>query len=208
MGLLDEGFTAWLDGFDAQDILAACRPLEAFDDRLLVDLWFEAGIGDAWTTLCARHDPFLKRVIARIVPPEAVEDVLQEAHISFLKCLPQFDWHARFQSWAHTVVTNHALIALRRDKTVRTRHTDVPDMDRMPALEGHLEDPAVGIALRAAVAALQPSLREVVCLFDLHERSVAEVAQVLGVREGLVRQRLHRARKVLAGRLEGVGRSA
>jgi RNA polymerase sigma-70 factor (ECF subfamily) len=58
--------------------------------------------------------------------------------------------------------------------------------------------------VRAAVAELPPRDREVIVLFYLEELSVAQVAQLLGVKHNAVEVRLHRARQRLKTRLAGL----
>jgi RNA polymerase sigma-70 factor (ECF subfamily) len=57
-------------------------------------------------------------------------------------------------------------------------------------------------ALRRAVLALPEKYREVVVRCDLEERSYEEAADLIGCAVGTVRSRLHRARGLLARKLE------
>jgi RNA polymerase sigma-70 factor (ECF subfamily) len=59
-------------------------------------------------------------------------------------------------------------------------------------------------AVRRAVLALPAHYREVVLLCYLHELSYAEAADVIGCELGTVRSRLHRARALLAERLDAM----
>jgi RNA polymerase sigma factor (sigma-70 family) len=49
-------------------------------------------------------------------------------------------------------------------------------------------------ALSKALASLEPKYRQVIVLRDIQHFSVAEIAEVLGIRKENVRARLHRAR--------------
>ena len=57
-------------------------------------------------------------------------------------------------------------------------------------------------AVRTAVESLPPLYREVIVLCDLQEMEYAVVADVIGCPIGTVRSRLHRARALLASKLE------
>jgi RNA polymerase sigma-70 factor (ECF subfamily) len=57
--------------------------------------------------------------------------------------------------------------------------------------------------LRGAVAALSPASRAVVVLYYLHEMSLQETADVLGVPLGTVKSRLAYGLEALRGRLKG-----
>ncbi len=56
--------------------------------------------------------------------------------------------------------------------------------------------------VKAAVNQLPDSYRMVLVLRDFEERSTAEVAELLGLEEGNVKVRLHRARSALKKLLE------
>jgi RNA polymerase sigma-70 factor (ECF subfamily) len=60
----------------------------------------------------------------------------------------------------------------------------------------------LGVALEAAIDALDPSMREVIVLRDVEGLSASEVARVVGTSAEAVKSRLHRARAALRARLE------
>ena len=60
-----------------------------------------------------------------------------------------------------------------------------------------LDDEAAG-HLRRALAALAPHYRDVLILFELHEKSYQEIAQICQLEIGTVRSRLSRGRAALA----------
>jgi RNA polymerase sigma-70 factor (ECF subfamily) len=60
-----------------------------------------------------------------------------------------------------------------------------------------LDEEAVG-HLRRALAVLAPHYRDVVILFELHEKSYQEIAQICQLEIGTVRSRLARGRAALA----------
>ena len=63
--------------------------------------------------------------------------------------------------------------------------------------------------MRAALDELSPSLRMPVILYDIEGLAYGEIARVLGIAEGTVKSRIHRARRALRDQLkELLGRSA
>ena len=76
---------------------------------------------------------------------------------------------------------------------------DLPQGPRDP------EDAAIGSELsgvvRQALETLKPSLRLPVVLYDIEGLSYREIADVLGVAEGTVKSRIHRARLALRAQL-------
>jgi len=75
-----------------------------------------------------------------------------------------------------------------------------------------LEQKELGAMLRQAIDGLPEIYRNVVLLRDIEEMDVRETAAALGVSEGAVKVRLHRARALLqrslAPRLKGLRRNA
>jgi len=59
-------------------------------------------------------------------------------------------------------------------------------------------------AVRAAIKSLPTAYREVVVLCELEEMDYAGAAAVIGCPVGTVRSRLHRARALLASKLEAM----
>ena len=59
--------------------------------------------------------------------------------------------------------------------------------------------------MRQCLAALSPEHREVIDLVYYHEKSVEEVARIVGIPENTVKTRMFYARKQLADLLRGAG---
>ncbi len=62
--------------------------------------------------------------------------------------------------------------------------------------------PSCAAIVRDGIAALPPKHRGVIVLFYLHGRSINETAEILGIRPGTVKSRLHFGLRSLRGRLE------
>ena len=99
-----------------------------------------------------------------------------------------------------------ALSALRRRKDVEL------DDEAANAIEDGSDDPEVTAqkkdtsqALRRCLGALSPEHREIVDLVYYHEKSVEEVAEIVGIPENTVKTRLFYARKKLAELLKAAG---
>jgi RNA polymerase sigma-70 factor (ECF subfamily) len=95
---------------------------------------------------------------------------------------------------------------LRRRKDVEL------DDEAANAIEDTSDDPEVATqkkdtsqALRKCLTALSPDHREIVDLVYYHEKSVEEVAGIVGIPENTVKTRLFYARKKLAELLKAAG---
>ena len=95
---------------------------------------------------------------------------------------------------------------LRRRKDVEL------DDEAANAIEDPSDDPEVTAqkkdtsqALRKCLSALSPDHREIIDLVYYHEKSVEEVAEIVGIPENTVKTRLFCARKKLAELLQAAG---
>ena len=171
------------------------------DDELIASL---AGGDDmALRQLFDRHAPWLAARLRKALPPDDVEDVLQETFLAVWKNAGTYQPRGTPAAWLWVIARNQAALLLRK---------------RGPATQALLEeggpvsDPAEAAATRtdldvAAAAALGPPGcpdREVWRLMYEEDRPVAEVAELMGVPEGTVKSRAHRARRLLRAALGGV----
>jgi len=134
------------------------------------------------------------------------EDVAQEAVLSAFRHLADFRRESRFATWLVKITLNHARMRLRKQHRYEYQSidNDIPDGERkyLPAeLVDSRESPSEALEraelreiLTSALKSLSETDREVVVLRDVQELSIAETAQILGVRVGVVKSRLMRAR--------------
>ncbi len=106
-----------------------------------------------------------------------------------------------FEGWLHRITTNLFLDQARRKQ--RIRFDSLPD-DVGDRLAGHLPPPDGKYAdelfdpdVELALAELRPDFRVAVVLCDVEGLSYEEIADVLGVKVGTVRSRIHRGRSRL-----------
>jgi RNA polymerase sigma-70 factor (ECF subfamily) len=171
------------------------------DDELIASL---AGGDDmALRRLFDRHAPWLAARLRKALPPDDVEDVLQETFLAVWENAGTYQPRGTPAAWLWAIARNQAALLLRK---------------RGPATQalldegGPVSDPAEAAATRtdldvAAAAALGPPGcpdREVWRLMYEEDRPVAEVAELMGVPEGTVKSRVHRVRRLLRAALGGV----
>jgi RNA polymerase sigma-70 factor (ECF subfamily) len=170
----------------------------------------QAGEEAAFEQVVREYGPRLLAVTRRMLGREEdAQDAFQDALLSAFKAIGSFKSEARLSTWLHRITVNAALMKLRTQKR-QTRNIE----DLLPRFhdDGHRQnpDPAWAIAHDTAVAdretravvrqfidELPDAYREVIVLRDIEERSTEETATALGVNEGVVKTRLHRARQAL-----------
>jgi RNA polymerase sigma-70 factor (ECF subfamily) len=131
--------------------------------------------------------------------PNLADDVTQDAFVRIFRFLPRYRGDSKFSTWVFAIARNCAMDELRRAKR---RHVLAERAHMEPAPEQ--ADRSSGIEVRDAVATLPLELREPIVLIDMFGESYRDAAATLGVPEGTVKSRVHRARRLL---VEALGQS-
>ena len=163
----------------------------------------------AFESLMRTYNGRLFRVARAILKDDAeAEDVLQDAYLDAYRNIAQFRGDSRLSTWLVRIVTNRALMRLRKQK----RDQAVISIDQPSSADGAVvqfpdraaESPTAA-ALRAEarrllerrIDELPVNFRTVFVLREVEELSVEEVAECLGIPPATVRTRLFRARALL-----------
>jgi RNA polymerase sigma-70 factor (ECF subfamily) len=137
------------------------------------------------------------------------EDCAQETAIKVYQNLHNFRGDSQFRTWVLSIARNEGLGRLRRIATRREdsldADTDEQTGDYTPAIltswreipAETLERKELGAILRKAIDGLPEIYRNIVLLRDIEEMDIRETADVLGISQGAVKVRLHRARALL-----------
>jgi RNA polymerase sigma-70 factor (ECF subfamily) len=137
----------------------------------------------------------------------AAEDLAQEVFVKLWQALPRYDGRARLSTWIYAITRNAAVSALR----ARRRTVSLADAAIMAEVEGLAGEPAAepgDARLRRGIEALPEKQRQAVTLYYLDERTVEEVAEMMGAPVNTVKTHLHRARARLAAVLGAAGEVA
>lgn len=162
-----------------------------------------AGSSASFDILVRRHRARLRRAVRGVLrDPSEVEDAVQQAFLQAYTGLEGFAGTAPFSTWLTRIAMNEALMRSRRSRRVERAALHLVWAESFP---GTPEQEAASREAMERVEAAFPRLsmhhREVLQLSTLHELSHAAVAERLGVSEGAVKVRLHRAREALRGLL-------
>lgn len=173
------------------------------------DLIARIASGDrlAMQVLYARHHVRVFRFGLRLVRSEQVaEDLISEVFLDVWRQAGKFEGRSAVSTWLLAITRFKALSVLRKRKDAEL------DDESAAAIEDSSDDPEIAVqkkdtgeALRRCLTALSPEHREIVDLVYYHEKSVEEVAQIVGIPENTVKTRLFYARKKLAGLLKAAG---
>jgi RNA polymerase sigma-70 factor (ECF subfamily) len=161
----------------------------------------------AMQVLYGRHHVRVFRFGLRLVRNEQIaEDLISEVFLDVWRQAGKFEGRSAVSTWLLAITRFKALSALRRRKDAEL------DDEAANAIEDSSDDPEVSVqkkdtseALRKCLTSLSAEHREIVDLVYYHEKSVAEVAQIVGVPEGTIKTRMFHARNRMSALLEGLG---
>src|ERR1035437_3497899 len=156
---------------------------------------------------CERAVYFL--LLSLLANEAEAEDAAQETVIKVYLNLHLFRGESQFRTWVLSIARNEGLGRLRklgnRREDSLDAGTDEQTGDYTPAIltswrevpTEALERKELGDLLRHAIEGLPEIYRNVVLLRDIEELDIRETTGVLGITEGAVKVRLHRARALL-----------
>ena len=164
------------------------------------DLVARAAAGDraAFGTLVQRYAGVARRVARAVLGnPEDSDDAAQDAMLSALMKLEQYDRRRPFGPWLLRIVANAATDRRRRRTVRRAEPLDPRFVAGGPRPDTTAERRALAERLREALAELPERRRMAVVLFDVEGYSHGEIAEILGIPEGTVRSEVFHARRRL-----------
>jgi len=176
-----------------------------------------AGDRDAMERLLMRAQEVAYRFSLLICGhPEDAEDVMQDALLKTYQHVSRISDPDAFRTWLYTTVRNACLMKRRRrvgepahmvsiEQGARSAdggfaELDVADSARGP--EQQLQDSWAGQRLQSALQSLPRAYRAVIVMREIEGLTTREVAEITGLSEANVKQRLHRARVMLRHKLE------
>lgn len=135
---------------------------------------------------------------------QMAEDAFQEVFIKTYKKYDSFKGKSSEKTWIISITINVCKDILRSswlkrvfvtDNILPEKHEEDTDKAAIQLVENKI--------LFEEVMSLQPVLKDVVILYYYQEFDSKEISKILGIAEGTVRSRLHRAREILKNKLKG-----
>lgn len=178
----------------------------ATTDEMLLER-IATGDRSAMHTLYARHNVRVYRFVLRMLRDvTATEDLVSQVFLDVWRTASQFEGRSQVSTWLLSIARFKALTALRQRKYEDIDQDEVMEVaDSADTPEASLDRTRTSEILRACVAKLSPAHREIVNLVYYHEKSVDEVAGIVGIPASTVKTRMFYARKALADLLKNAG---
>lgn len=143
--------------------------------------------------LCSRY----------IADHAAAEDVLQDSFLKIISSIGSFTWkgNGSLKAWMSRITVNEALQYLRKQK----KSSFIDYGDRLPDMTDEDDDPEVESVppevIQKMIQELPDGYRTIFNLVVFEEKPHKEIADLLGITESTSASQFHRARKILAKRI-------
>ena len=177
------------------------EPLREDEDRALVERVL-AGDTEAFAGIVHRWQGPLVNLAWRFCRDRRqAEEWAQEAFLKAFRFLGRWRGDAAFSTWLFALATNVYRSQMRRRRIVELALDEAPEARDPHDPEADAARHETSRTVRQLVAALPPKYRDALTLYYFMEMSVPEAAQCLGIPQGTLKARLHRARKQLERQL-------
>lgn len=173
-----------------------------FTDEQLIHFVSE-GCVQAFEVLAERHQRrFIGIAMSILKNADDAADVVQTGMLKMFSKAHTFNAEGSFSGWSGQIVRNEALMLIRRRKRRGESPLDVVELRRQPdesqiPPDKKLQEERLRHSLSRALSVLPQKYRRPFELKMFDGLSVIEVAEVVGLSEGGVKTRLHRARAKL-----------
>jgi RNA polymerase sigma-70 factor (ECF subfamily) len=174
------------------------------DDELIAKI--AGGNRLAMQVLYARHHTRVYRFLLRLLGSHAVaEDLTSDVFLSVWRQAHRFEGRSAVTTWLLAIARYKALAELRRRPAALSEEEHAQVADAADDPEVALQGKHRGEILRKCLELLSREQREIIDLVYYHEKSVQEVAGIVGIPGNTVKTRMFYARKRLAELLAARG---
>lgn len=144
----------------------------------------------ALTLLYRMHrDAIYGYVLRRVGDAHDADDLTAEVFLTMVRALRRYRWQgAPFRAWLYRLATNEVNRWARKRRRAALRQITDQAIDEVAVVDDDGTQWDVE-RVQLALLALAPRFQAVLSLYYLEEMPVAEIAQVLGCREGTVKSR-------------------
>jgi RNA polymerase sigma-70 factor (ECF subfamily) len=166
-----------------------------------------AGDRQAMRVLFQRHNVRVYRFVLRLVGNAAIaEEIVGDVFLNVWQHAARFQSRCEVTTWLLTIARHKAISHLRRRGEAELTDAmadQVPDPGEDAEMVVARADRAK--LVRACLSELSPLHREVIDLVYYHEKSIEEVAEIVGAPKATVKTRMFYARSHLARLIKSAG---
>jgi RNA polymerase sigma-70 factor, ECF subfamily len=175
------------------------------DEALLAAI--AAGDQGAMQVLYARHHVRVYRFVVRLTRDRSLaEDIVSDVFLDVWRQADSFKGKSRISTWVLAIARHKALSALRARSDAQLDDNAASSLvDPADDAETMMNKRDRSATIQRCLAQLSAIHREVLDLVYYHERSVDEVAQIVGAPVSTVKTRMFYARKRMGDLLDAAG---
>ncbi|MDR0745505.1 MAG: sigma-70 family RNA polymerase sigma factor [Mediterranea sp.] len=151
--------------------------------------------------------PVYSLVIQMVSSPEDTEELVQDIFLKAFRALDKFRGNSSFSTWLYRIAYNQAISAARKQKNEYScmdenaiRHIPDEEAEQFLCLSDNEERI---LQLAQAIDRLSVEEKALVTLFYYEDKTIDELAIILGLSQANVKVRLHRIRKKLYALMKG-----
>ena len=138
--------------------------------------------------------------------PNEASEVTQDTFISALKAMGTYQEKSKLKSWLYTIALNTSRSKLRKRKALERLYSTLTTIvhvkvQHIPTPEETIIGKEEEVALQNALEKLGEKQRIPIILRYYHDCSIAEIAEILNIKEGTVHSRLSIGRERLRSEL-------
>lgn len=159
------------------------------NEKVLIEL-AKRGNKDAFVSLLESVENRLFKVAYTISPQDA-EDIVQETFLQAYLGIKKFKGDSSFYTWIYRIMMNIIYKRYRKEKKIFKKIKISPQTDE------ELKE-----RIREALRKIHPKFSEIITLFYFEEYSIKEISQILKIKEGTVKSRLFKGKRILKKILE------
>ncbi|MGC8976887.1 MAG: RNA polymerase sigma factor [Candidatus Ratteibacteria bacterium] len=160
------------------------------NEEILISL-AKKGNKDAFVSLIKSVEKKLYKV-AKTISPEEAEDIVQETFLQAYLSIKKFKGKSSFYTWIYRIMMN----------TIYKKYRKKLPLIKNIANPVYSNDEELKEKLRNALKKLHPKFSEVITLFYFEEYSIKDISKILNIKEGTVKSRLFKGKKVLKKLIE------
>jgi len=179
------------------------RRIDAADEAALIKR-ITAGEAEEFSVIVEQHQNQVYGVILRQVGnPTTARDLAQETFVRAYKSLGSFRTESALSTWLTRIALNvtSSYFESKSYKQSLAQEPFSPDLHDTAAAAPEPSQDTQALRMRAAISTLPAKYREVVALLALEAQPREVVAKTLGIPEGTVASRFHKAVNLLKKKL-------
>lgn len=136
-----------------------------------------------------------------VVCNEDAEEVVQDVFIKVFRNLKSFKGDSKFSTWIYRITYNSAISAVRKKKKSYSFFNEVDTKNIIDeTIDNFFEDDKneqLVSKLKEKIQMLKPDEKALLTMFYLEDKSVSEIAFIVGISESNVKIKMFRIRKKL-----------